>query len=80
MALNPIHTGATSNSGHSGSGRCAKQYSPRGRESTVGEAYISFGIVVRREECGGGGGAKGKRSGIIKAQKVIEKRSEVKSL
>ena len=49
-----------------------KQYSPRERESTMEDLQ-----TVRHSSKDG---AERKRSGIIKTQKVIEKRNEVKSL
>jgi len=51
---------------------CKKQYNPRKRESTMEDLQ-----TVRHSSKDG---AKGKRSGIIKTQQVIEKRNEVKSL
>jgi len=79
MALNPIYKGATRFArvaASQGPGDEQKQYSPREREKYNGRDLQT----VRHSGKDENGRAKGKQSGIIKTQKVIENRNEVKSL
>ena len=72
MAFNPIHRCLEVHVAVSrGPGDEHKQYGPRKRESAVRDLQTV-------QDSGKDG--KGKQSGIIKTQKVIEKRSEVRSL